>query len=193
MRFALFVWLMATTALLLPFVDLLWRSGRHVWVERAFSARVLLFLLELAAVMAWFLVRGRYPILPEPDTALAVVGAFLALTGALLSAWSKRTLGRLFSVHLGVQPEHRLITTGPYAIVRHPMYLGVIDYIFGSALVFNDRGLLVLAALFIIFFTFQLRAEEEIFARHFGEPYARYRATTPALLPRLWPGRRRRR
>lgn len=191
MRFAYFVWLMATTALVLPFLDVFWRIGRQSWVERAFSARLGLALAELLAIVVWALFRGQYHILPEPDAAMAVAGSILALTGALLSAWSKHTLGRLFSVHLGVQQEHRLITSGPYAIVRHPMYLGIIDYILGSALVFNDAGLIVLAAAFVVFFLFQLRQEELIFERHFGAEYQRYRERIPALLPRLWFRRRR--
>jgi protein-S-isoprenylcysteine O-methyltransferase Ste14 len=180
---------MATTALVLPFLDLL-RSLRREWVERATTARVVLGVLEVAAIAGWFLLRGRWRVLPEYDVALAIAGSVLALTGALLAAWSKWTLGRLFSPHLGVQRGHRLITTGPFAIVRHPMYLGIIDYIFGSALVFHDAALLMLAALFIGFFVLQLRQEEAIFERHFGEAWARYAARTPALLPRLRPGRR---
>ena len=192
MRFAHFVWLMGTTALLLPFVDVLWRSRGKAWLERAYRARLVLLLLEGTAVLVWVLLRGTYRILPEPDTSMAVAGAILALTGGLLSAWAKHTLGGLFSVHLGVQREHRLITSGPYAIVRHPMYLGIIDYIFGSALVWNDAGLLVLAGGFIVFFLFQIRYEEAVFARWFGADYERYREEIPALVPRLWFRRRRR-
>ena len=191
MRFAFFVWLMASTALVLPFLDVFWRVGRQSWLERAFSARLVLAALEVAAVGAWLMVRGEHRILPEPSGAMAVVGAALALTGALLSAWSRRVLGALFSVHLGVQAEHRLITRGPYAIVRHPMYLGIIDYIFGSALVFNDAGLLVLTLAFVLFFAVQLRYEEVIFARHFGAEYRRYQERVPPLFPSVWPRRRR--
>lgn len=192
MRFAYFVWLMGTTALVLPFMDVLWRSRRMAWLERAYRARLVLFILEGTAVLVWVLLRGTYRILPEADAAMAVAGAILALTGGLLAAWSKHTLGGLFSVHLGVQRDHRLITTGPYAIVRHPMYLGIIDFIFGSALVWNDAGLLVLAGAFVVFFLFQIRYEEDVFARFFGAEYDRYRDRIPALLPRLWPLRRRR-
>jgi len=191
MRFAEFVWLMGSTALVLPFLDLGWRVARVSWVERVLTARIVLFVLEVAAVGCWLWYRGDWLILPKPDSLVAVAGSVLALTGGLLTAWARHTLGRLFSVHLGVQAEHRLIRSGPYAIVRHPMYLGITDYIFGSALVWNDAGLLALAAAFIVFFTVQLRFEEAILARHFGAEYAEYRRQTPALLPRLRPARRR--
>ncbi|HSJ15002.1 MAG TPA: isoprenylcysteine carboxylmethyltransferase family protein [Longimicrobiales bacterium] len=188
MSTAHFLWLMATTALVLPFLDV-WRWFGRDWVERAIFGRAVLGVLELAALGAWWLVRGRWRLLPEDDVLLAIAGAILALTGALLVAWSKRTLGRLFSPQLGVQRGHRLITSGPFAIVRHPIYLGVIDYIFGSALVFHDAALLALAGLYAVFFTLQLRLEEAIFRRHFGAEWEAYRARVPALLPRLRPGR----
>jgi protein-S-isoprenylcysteine O-methyltransferase Ste14 len=191
MRAGFFFWLMATTALVLPFLDGV-RSWRRSWVERALAARVVLGVLEASAIAGWFVVRGRWPVLPEEDAALAVAGGLLALTGGLLAAWSRWTLGRLFSPHLGVQSGHRLITAGPFAIVRHPMYLGIIDYILGSALVFNDAALLVLALLFVVFFVIQLRQEETIFQRHFGAEWEAYRARVPALFPRLRPGRTRR-
>jgi protein-S-isoprenylcysteine O-methyltransferase Ste14 len=191
MRFAYFVWLMACTALVLPFLDVFWRVQRSFWVERALTTRLVLFALEVAAIGAWLFVRAEWHILPRPDPPMAVAGAILALTGGLLCAWAKLQLGRLFSVHLGVQQEHRLIRSGPYAIVRHPMYLGIIDFILGSALVWNDAALLVLAATFLVFFTMQLRFEEEILARHFGEEYVEYRRRVPPLIPRLRPRGRR--
>jgi protein-S-isoprenylcysteine O-methyltransferase Ste14 len=192
MRLAHFLWLMACTSLLLPFLDLFWRAARRSWVERAFTARLVLFTLEVAALGAWAFVCGNWRILPGPEhRIMALAGGLLALTGGLLSAWAKVTLGRLFSVHLGVQQEHRLVTGGPYAIVRHPMYLGIIDFIIGSSLVWNDAALLALAAAFTVFFTVQLRFEELIFARHFGAEYAAYRRRVPALVPGLgrWRGR----
>jgi len=191
MRFSFFVWLMACTALVLPFLDTIWRKARASWVERALTARLVLLLLELGAIVGWLLVRRDWDILPKDDVPMAVAGAILALTGGLLSAWARVRLGRLFSIHLGVQRQHRLIQDGPYAIVRHPIYLGIIDFILGSALVWNDAGLLLLAVTYVGLFTVQLRFEEDILARHFGPEYAAYRRRIPALLPRLRPGRRR--
>jgi protein-S-isoprenylcysteine O-methyltransferase Ste14 len=190
LSFAYFLWLMASTALVLPFLDP--RAFRKRWLVRATGIRIVLAVLELATIAGWFLVRGRWRLLPDQDEPLALAGALLALTGALLAAWTKRTLGGLFSPHLGVQEQHRLITTGPFAIVRHPMYLGIIEYIAGSALFFHDLALLGVAALFVLFFSIQLRQEERLFRAHFGDEWEAYRARTPALLPRLLPGRRRR-
>jgi protein-S-isoprenylcysteine O-methyltransferase Ste14 len=190
MEVARFIWFMAAAALVLPFLDIVQRTfGRRPWLERATRERVLLGVLEGATLVAWLLVRGRWQFLPEPDTAVALAGAVLALTGALFAAWAKARLGRHFSPQLGVQEGHQLVTSGPYAVVRHPIYLGVIDFLIGSALYLNDVALLGVALLFILYFRAQGRIEDRMFERHFGAAYHEYRRTTPALFPRVFRSR----
>lgn len=188
MRIAEFFWWMAAAAMVLPFLDVVQRTfGPRDWVSRATRARVVLAVLEVGTLAAWLLLaRGRWSLLPSPDTAVVLVGALLALTGALLAAWAKARLGRLFSTQLGVQQGHTLITEGPYGVVRHPIYLGIIDFIIGSALFFNDLGLLVVGALFVLYFAAQIRVEERQFAHYFGEQWQAYTERTPALLPFRW-------
>ena len=187
MQLASFLWWMAAAALVVPFLDIVQRTfGPKHWVERATATRVVLGVLEITTLAVWLAVRGRWRLLPEHDVGVALAGAVLALTGALLAAWAKARLGRFFSPHLGVQSGHDLVTSGPYAVVRHPIYLGVIDFLLGSALFWNDVALLGVAVLFIVFFVFQLRVEERFFQRHFGEIWTAYAERTPALFPRLW-------
>jgi protein-S-isoprenylcysteine O-methyltransferase Ste14 len=185
MTVASFIWWMAAAALVLPFLDIIPRTlGTGAWITRATRERVILGVLEVGTIAAWFLfARGRWTFLAEPDAAVAVAGALLALTGALFAAWAKARLGRLFSPQLGVQQDHRLVTSGPYAVVRHPIYLGLIDFIIGSALYFNDAGLMLVALLFTVYFTAQLRIEERMFEQHFGDEWRSYTARTPALFP----------
>lgn len=184
MEIARFLWWMAAAALVVPFIDVIKRTlGPQAWVERATRARVVLAVLEVGTLLVWLAVRGRWQFLPVQDGGVALAGAVLALTGALLAAWSKARLGRLFSPQLGVQAEHTLITTGPYAVVRHPMYLGIIDFMIGSAIFWNDIALLAAGLLFVVWFSAQRRIEERMFARHFGAEWDAYRERTPALFP----------
>ncbi|HSJ24786.1 MAG TPA: isoprenylcysteine carboxylmethyltransferase family protein [Longimicrobiales bacterium] len=191
MTAAEFLWWMAAAAMVLPFLDVVQRTvGPKQWVSRATAVRVVLAVLEVGTLLAWFaFARGRWGILDEVDTAVAIAGALLALTGALLAAWAKTRLGRLFSPQLGVQEDHHLVTTGPYAVVRHPIYLGIIDFIVGSALFYNDLALLVVGVLFMAYFAAQIRVEERQFAAHFGEEWRAYARRTPALLPFRWRAR----
>jgi protein-S-isoprenylcysteine O-methyltransferase Ste14 len=185
MVIASFIWWMAVGAIVAAFIDTALRVFRsHGWVARATRERLVLGVLEVGTVAAWFLLlRGRWSFLDVHDTVVALAGAVLALTGALFAAWAKFRLGRLFSPQLGVQEDHRLITTGPYAVVRHPIYLGLIDFIIGTALFINDVGLLLVALLFVLYFTAQLRVEERLFAAHFGGEWQEYRMRVPALFP----------
>jgi protein-S-isoprenylcysteine O-methyltransferase Ste14 len=185
MELARFIWWMAVAAMVLPFLDMVQRTFGQVWVERATRARAILAVLEVGTLLLWLPLRGRWTFLPEHDAGAAVAGAVLALTGALLAAWAKARLGRLFSPQLGVQRDHQLITTGPYAVVRHPMYLGIVDFLIGSSIFWNDVALFGVAMLFIIYFRAQIRIEERLFERHFGAQWADYRARTPRLFPRL--------
>jgi protein-S-isoprenylcysteine O-methyltransferase Ste14 len=190
MEAARFLWWMAAAALVLPFLDMVQRTfGPKRWVERATRQRLVMGGLEAGTLAAWLMVRGRWRFLPDADAGVAIAGSVLALTGALFAAWGKARLGRLFSPQLGVQEGHRLVTTGPYAVVRHPIYLGVIDFIIGSALYTNDVALLAVAFLFIIYFVAQIRIEERFFATHFGREWLEYQARTPALFPRVLPRR----
>jgi protein-S-isoprenylcysteine O-methyltransferase Ste14 len=191
MEAARFLWWMAAAALVLPFLDMVQRTfGPKQWVQRATRQRLLLGALEGGTLVAWFLLRDRWHFLPEQDSGVALAGAILALTGALFAAWGKARLGRLFSPQLGVQEGHRLVTTGPYGVVRHPIYLGAIDFMIGTALYLNDVALLVAALLFVVWFSAQIRIEERLFSAHFGKEWLEYRDRTPALFPRVLPRRK---
>ncbi|HKG90702.1 MAG TPA: isoprenylcysteine carboxylmethyltransferase family protein [Gemmatimonadaceae bacterium] len=197
MSLARALWWLAAAAVTLPFLDVAWRtlpSRRNRFVEHATRARLILGAAELAlAVLYLAAARGRVRLAagpdPRPALLLALLGAPLALAGGLLAAWAKVTLGRLFSATFGVKEGHRLITSGPYAVVRHPIYAGLVAFLAGSALVWNDAALLGVAAAAALLFAAHVRVEEAMFIRHFGEAYRQYQRRTPALLPLV--GRRR--
>jgi protein-S-isoprenylcysteine O-methyltransferase Ste14 len=177
---------MAAAALVVPFLDMVPALfSRQQWVERATKARIILAVLELGTLGLWFALRGRWQFLPDDDNAVRIAGALLALTGAAFAGWARVYLGRLFSPQLGVQEDHQLVTSGPYAVVRHPIYLGVIDFIIGTALYLNDVALFVAGLLFVVWFGAQIRIEERMFERHFGAAWQQYRARTPGLFPGL--------
>ncbi len=187
------LWWLATAALTLPFFDVLPRTfarGEEGWIRHETAARVWLGVLEVGAVVAWLVwLRGEWPVTATPFDGVALFGGVCALAGGATAAYAKLALGRWFSATFGVKRGHTLVTSGPYAWVRHPIYLGILLYIGGSALVWNDAALLVLAVVIGILFTLHIRIEERLFAEHFGAAHADYRARTPALLP--WPRPRR--
>lgn len=120
--------------------------------------------------------------------ALAIGLAILVLaSGLALIAWSERDLK-----HVGhgspspAQPTRRLVTSGSYRLCRHPMFLGY--NLAGLAVIFltgSPAMILVSFPLMLIWQVPFLRKEEQILARRFSEEYARYRSTTPFLIPFL--------
>jgi len=192
------VWWTCAAVGLLAFRDTIpLTAGRRTrWVERRGGARLALAVVEAGAVALYLLVaRGRWPVARAAVAvaALAVAGALLTAAGALLAVAVRRALGPAFSVTFGVKEGHTLVTTGPYALVRHPIYTGLVAVAVGSALVWNDAALLAVAAVLAASFVAHVRVEEALFVRHFGDRYRDYQRTTPALVPGAVALRRRRR
>jgi len=121
-----------------------------------------------------------------PHTTLVYsLGLALAAFGAALAILSRRLLGRNWSATVQLKQEHELITAGPYRLVRHPIYTGLLLLFLGNAVMVGDwRGLLAVAIVLVSFWR-KLRIEEIWLAEHFGEPYRLYQARTKALIPEV--------
>lgn len=121
-------------------------------------------------------------IIPRAQAA-AWAGAVLTCAGVALAIWARVTLGRNWSATVTIKQDHRLIRAGPYAVVRHPIYSGLLLAILGSALVVGKvRG----AAAFVIaavVWHFKSRIEERFMTDEFGAAYEDYRRRTGALVP----------
>ncbi len=120
--------------------------------------------------------------------AVLLLGMSIFLAGLGLYLWGMATLGAMFAPSTGfgvrLQAEHRLVTSGPFSRVRHPMYLAVILSFFGGLLVFRTWTMLVF---FVGMFGLILRArrEEALLAAEFGEAWHAWARDVPAWFPRL--------
>ena len=113
------------------------------------------------------------------------LGAALTVAGLLFAVWAREHLGRNWSHSVTIKHGHELITTGPYAVVRHPIYTGILAGFLGMAIAISQvRGFLVVVLIFIVFWL-KLRKEEEWMRSQFGETYATYARQTAALIPYL--------
>lgn len=146
--------------------------------------------LLFAAAMVW-LWRPLPVALPAAvRIASLALGALLYFPALGLYLWGLRTLGVMFapSSAFGVRlhAEHRLITAGPYAFVRHPMYLAVITAGIGGLLIYCTWAMLVFAVT-MFGLTVRARREEQALAAEFGAAWAEYCRRVPAWLPRpMW-------
>ncbi len=108
-----------------------------------------------------------------------------AAGGALL-IWPVFVLGRRFSGLVAIQLGHTLVTTGVYATIRNPSYLGLLIFSLGWSLAFRSGVALLLTALLIPPLLACIRAKEALLHARFGSEYDTYRARTSRLIPWLY-------
>jgi len=112
------------------------------------------------------------------DGPLAYAGLTLFAAGIVLQAAAMRTLGSFYTVHLGRQPGHHLVTGGPYRLVRHPGYLSYIMSMTGISLALSSLIGLGLVALVFPFLLWRIRREEEMLIAEFDNEYQFYMKKT---------------
>jgi protein-S-isoprenylcysteine O-methyltransferase Ste14 len=111
------------------------------------------------------------------------LGAAVSIAGLLFAVWAREHLGRNWSRSVTIKKDHELITTGPYAIVRHPIYTGILIGFIGMAIAISQvRGFIVFVLIFVAFWM-KFRLEEQWMRSQFGETYATYARHTAALVP----------
>jgi len=115
-------------------------------------------------------------------TWLWIANALVAI-GLGFSAWARVWLGGNWSAEVTIKQNHELVRSGPYALVRHPIYTGVLLSLIGTALSVDKWrafiGLILVAAGFLR----KIVIEERFMLAEFGEAYEHYRAEVPALIP----------
>jgi protein-S-isoprenylcysteine O-methyltransferase Ste14 len=120
--------------------------------------------------------------------ALVEVGAagwVLTALGMVFSIWARVSLGRNWSGRVVLKHGQELVSTGPYALVRHPIYTGLLVALTGTALYDGRWRALLGLTFFAIGFWLKARSEENLLEGEFGEEYRSYRARIPMLIPTL--------
>jgi protein-S-isoprenylcysteine O-methyltransferase Ste14 len=110
-------------------------------------------------------------------------GAAITVAGLLFAIWARRHLGRNWSHSVTIKADHQLIETGPYALVRHPIYTGLLTGFLGTAIaVAQPRGVIAFALIFIALWV-KLRLEEAWMRENFGAAYEEYSRRSAMLVP----------
>ncbi len=124
---------------------------------------------------------------PLERLACLASGALVYFPGIAFLLWARLTLGKMYfvSTSFGAQlyADHKLVTRGPFAILRHPMYLGLIAAALGSLLLYQTWTALAYAV-FAPFVLLRARREEQALAAEFGEEWQDYCRRVPAFFPR---------
>lgn len=109
----------------------------------------------------------------------------MVAAGLGLAVWARAHLGRNWSGIVTVKKDHALIRTGPYRIVRHPIYTGLLLALIGTAAAIDEWRVVVAVICALIGFLRKIQVEEKRMRENFPE-YSRYRQQTAALIPLLY-------
>jgi|SRR5690348_234621 protein-S-isoprenylcysteine O-methyltransferase Ste14 len=117
--------------------------------------------------------------------AMQIAGAVITCAGLGLTNWSRARLGRYWSGVVALKQDHRLIQSGPYRVVRHPLYTGIIVAAIGMVLFETTWSSVVGMALLTACFERRAHKEDALLASEFGAEFEIYRQRTGRLVPRL--------
>jgi len=121
------------------------------------------------------------PVIVGTAAVLVLMGGAIGLFAA-----SSRELGRNWSLVARMRDDHQLVRTGPYARVRHPIYLGMLLFLLAFAVGLGHWAQLVIALpVFLAGTAIRTRLEDGLLEQQFGEEFRDYRRATPALIPRI--------
>ena len=141
-------------------------------------------------VFGWFLVfRGsRLPppfnihIIPQTD-AILVAAAILCLCGLGFCFWARAVLGRNWSGTITLKENHELIVRGPYRLVRHPIYTGLLAMVIATAIQQGHIAGMIGLILIFVSLWIKLNNEEEVMRTQFPDQYAAYRERVKRIIP----------
>jgi protein-S-isoprenylcysteine O-methyltransferase Ste14 len=139
----------------------------------------------IAAIAVVILVRARHTGgLEVHSIVVGVIGTVVFATGVAVAVWARVILGRNWGMPTTQRLEPELITAGPYGVVRHPIYTGILLGVIGTGLVINFIGLGI-AVILCGYFVWAARVEERNLTQTFPSAYPAYRARTKMLIPFL--------
>ena len=148
------------------------------------SIRVLWLTISLAVTLGVLLALYG-PVGPRVPYRVGVVtGVLLFAAGSALRWWSIRHLGRFFTVDVAVARDQRVVDDGPYRLVRHPSYSGLLLQFAGLALTLGSvLSLVVVLVPTFLALVYRMRVEERALLAGLGAPYAEYMVRTKRLVP----------
>ena len=153
------------------------RSDRH---SLAILWSVILISVTSAVFAAFLVPKGALPHRQQ----LYLLGLGLFIAGLLLRWYSIIRLGRFFTVDVAIAHEHRVIDSGPYRLIRHPSYTGILLAFVGLGLCLgNWVSLLIVTLLPLGAFLWRITVEERALADGLGEEYLAYVRRTKRLVP----------
>jgi len=143
--------------------------------------------------IAWVLLLSRgfgntvlsRPVVPMTTTT-QYIGLLFTIAGLGFAVWARFQIGRNWSPLIELKEGHQLMRTGPYALVRHPIYSGFMLATLGTAIANRAIVGFLSVLLVVAAWGYKARLEEKALRERFGEGYEAYRKTVKSLVPFIW-------
>ncbi|MEY2562984.1 MAG: hypothetical protein QOH88_1177 [Verrucomicrobiota bacterium] len=160
------------------------RSRTRTGDKQDKSTLPILWLVITASIMAGIYTRRWTAAAMPYGQTLTVTAVALFVAGLLLRWWAIITLGRFFTVDVVIEKDHEVVDRGPFSVVRHPSYTGVLLAFVGFALTLRNWAALViiLGPIFAVFVR-RMNVEEEALSGALGSRYTEYMRRTKRLVP----------
>ena len=161
------------------------RSRSRTGTKQDRSTLRVVWLVIMVSVAAGIYVAEHRPAAALPHHRTFVfVGVVLFVAGLLLRWWAIITLGRFFTVDVTIEKDHELVERGPFRMVRHPSYTGVLLAFVGLALTLDNWAALLVILLPIgVAFIHRMNVEEKALSGALGSQYTNYMRRTKRLVP----------
>jgi len=156
-------------------------AGPPAKVDR--RARWGMLFIAVAYTLVW---QGSFW-MRSPGPWRIVISSLLFVSASILSWTSTRALGRQWRLDAGLNAEHELVRSGPYGVVRHPIYTSMFCMLLGTGLVLATPLVLLLPAILLLLIgtEIRVRVEERLLASRFGDQFLDYQRRVPAYIPFL--------
>jgi protein-S-isoprenylcysteine O-methyltransferase Ste14 len=155
------------------------RSKNRPWRYLAIRAAIAFGLAFVLATNSGHVKMSAYT---PPNPALAILGVACVALGTALAIWARLYLGRNWGMPMTQKADSELVTSGPYAYIRHPIYSGVLLAILGSTAAAGPMWFVVLAVV-AVYFIYSATQEEKTMLKTFPDTYPAYKSRTNMLIP----------
>jgi protein-S-isoprenylcysteine O-methyltransferase Ste14 len=122
----------------------------------------------------------------EPSMVTAYCGLAITAAGLVFAVLARLYIGKNWSALIQVKQGHELIQTGLYALVRHPIYSGLMLATLGTAIAYGELSGFLGFIMVVSAWGYKSRLEESVMAEHFGAQYETYRSNVKGLVPFVW-------
>ncbi|MGB8311597.1 MAG: isoprenylcysteine carboxylmethyltransferase family protein [Halobacteriota archaeon] len=159
------------------------RHGTEIKKKERGSGRLISVSVVVSFIVAYFLALSGITLMPSWVFYPGIVLMFL---GIMVRQWSMAVLGRFFSPTIGVQEGQKVVDRGPYRLVRHPSYTGILLILVGVGLAFQSlAAILVILLIFSVAYGYRMNEEEKVLTLELGDEYVKYAKRTKRLIPYL--------